>query len=84
LLHHDNALAHFRFWFMIFSQNMRQCLSFSLCTWQTLHQQTSFSSPHWNMYWKYDDLILSRRLKEIRWEWCINSGWQYFEVDIAQ
>ena len=52
LLHHDNALALSAFWFVIFSQSMRQCLSLSLCTWQTLHQQTSFSSPRWNPYWE--------------------------------
>jgi hypothetical protein len=53
------------FSFMIFSQNMRQHSSPSLLTHQTLHQQTSFSSPSWNPYWKDDNLSLLRRLKKI-------------------
>jgi hypothetical protein len=48
------------FWFMIFSQNLRWSLSPSL---QTLHQHTSVSSPRQYLYWKDDDLSLSRRLK---------------------
>ena len=61
-------------WFMIFSQNMRQCLSPSLCTWQNSHQQTYISLPCWNPYWKDDNLRLSRRLKRIHWDWYIKSG----------
>ena len=57
------------FWFVIFSQNMKRSLSSGLCTRQTLHQQTSFSSPCWNPYWKDDNLSLSRRL----WKICCQS-----------
>jgi hypothetical protein len=39
----------------------------SVHTRQTLHQQTSFSSPSWNPCWREDDLSLSRKLKKIRW-----------------
>ena len=55
------------YWFVIFSHNMRRRSSHSLRTRQTLHQQTYFSSPSWNPYWRDDDLSLSRKLKKIRW-----------------
>jgi hypothetical protein len=56
------------FWFVIFSQNMRWSSSSRLCTHQTMHQQTSFSSPCWNPYWKDDNLSLLRRLLKICWQ----------------
>ena len=62
MLHCDNAPVHFSLWFMIFSQNVRWHSSPSLFTHQTLHQQTYFSSPTWNPYWKEDNLSLSRSL----------------------
>ena len=56
------------FWFVILSQNMRQCSSPSLRTRQTLHQGSSSSSTSWNPYWKDEDLRLSRWVKKIRWQ----------------
>jgi len=55
------------YWFVIFSHNMRRRSSHSVHIRQTLHQQTSFSSPSWNPYWIDDDLSLSRKLKKISW-----------------
>jgi len=63
-LHHDNALTHSPFWFVIFSQNIAHPSSLSLHTHQTLHHWTSFSSPSWNLYWKDDDLSPSRKLRK--------------------
>jgi hypothetical protein len=55
------------YWFVIFSSKMRRRSYHSVHTSQTLHQQTSFSSPNWNPCWRKDDLSLSRKLKKIRW-----------------
>jgi len=55
------------YWFVIFPSKMRRCSCHSVHTRQTLHQQTSFSSPSWNPCRREGDLSLSRKLKKIRW-----------------
>ena len=60
------------FWSAIFSQNTRWCSSPSLHNHKTLHQWTSSSSTSWNLYWKDDNLSLSRWLKKSLWKFMKN------------